>query len=410
MRRVVVSFSVIILLIGLLIPSLAYPLKGNPYSKGNLLTKTLRFDIRDLSFIRVYLGSYKSIELRGKYLEIFRDSGRGYGEKVCEGNAKFSISRVGLTLRCSKSVSEFGDNQRLVAVAFGPVKLCSTRGCRAYRGSIVVTRSGGSLKVLNLLYLEEYLRGVLPGEMPRNWPKEALKAQAVAARTYAVRTTIERRNSGSWFDLYSTVADQVYYGLSAEDPRTDTAIEETRGLIMVYRGEPIYAFYSADCGGRTQDGNIVFAEKLKGERYPYLKPVSCPYRGIEWRTTLSSAQILKACRSLGCKLDKIIEVQDIGDYILIHGMEGRRCATCKVYKPTFRSATGYKLRGSRYMLVGNTEGGYEFRGRGVGHGVGLCQHGARLMAERGAKFDDILRHYYPGAELKLIYKVFPKKP
>ena len=248
---------------------------------------------------------------------------------------------------------------------------------------------------------------MLPGEMPKSWPLEALKAQAVAARTYAVKTTMDRRDKGSDFDLYSTVSDQVYYGISAQSKRTDKAVDSTRGLIVTYKGKPIYAFYSADCGGRTQNGNLIFSKKLKGKTYPYLMPVACPYKGRGWTVTLSYWQILKACYNLGYRPKRILTVEDIGDYLLVNASEKGRKVTYKVYKPRFRSATGYALKGSRYFLkVCNAQGDCTFEGRGIGHGVGLCQHGARVMAERGASFSKILEHYYPKTKLVLIYKVF----
>lgn len=142
-------------------------------------------------------------------------------------------------------------------------------GGRAYRGEIsLVLNRRGLLDVINALPLEDYLRGVLPMELPpRSFPElEALKAQAVAARSYALSHL-----GGAEFDLTDDARSQVYGGASVEQPLSDRAVEETRGIVAVYQGEPIEALYSSTCGGQTENNEAVFS----GEPLPYLRSVAC---------------------------------------------------------------------------------------------------------------------------------------
>jgi peptidoglycan hydrolase-like amidase len=147
-----------------------------------------------------------------------------------------------------------------------------------YRGRILLfLNDRGTLNVIDELPLEQYLRGVVPSELgPAQYPEvEALKAQAVAARTYAVRTLGEFRQEG--FDICATPRCQAYDGMGVEHPRSDQAVAETRGQILLWEGQPIDALYSATCGGHTEDVGVVFPLK-KDE--PYLKGVPCMEAGV----------------------------------------------------------------------------------------------------------------------------------
>ncbi len=139
-----------------------------------------------------------------------------------------------------------------------------------YRGEIRVVRSGSYLMVVNLLPLESYLRGVVPREVSPAWPKEALKAQACAARSYAERA---RRGGRDAWDVYCDVRSQAYGGVAWEDPRSDAAIAATAGIVPSYKGAPIQAFYFACSGGQTE--NIELAWETSP--MPYLKARDDPY-------------------------------------------------------------------------------------------------------------------------------------
>jgi stage II sporulation protein D len=146
---------------------------------------------------------------------------------------------------------------------------------KPYRGKLeVFTNPGGTLTVVNVVSLEDYVRGVVPNELsPGGYPAlEALKAQAVAARTYAVKNRGHFAPQG--FDLLPTTRSQVYGGMATEHPLSTRAVDETRGIVATYRGEPINALYTSTCGGRTED-----AENIFNEATPYLRGRECAPEG-----------------------------------------------------------------------------------------------------------------------------------
>jgi len=167
-----------------------------------------------------------------------------------------------------------------------------TVGDRTYRGALRITKAAGKLQLVNLVGLESYLLGVVPGEMPKDWPPEALKAQAVAARTYAVANLVAGRS----FDLYSDARSQLYYGAQAEAPGPTRAVTETRGQILSFGGAPAQTFYFSSSGGRTLSALDVFGEDL-----PYLVSVDDPWDELSpnhrWETQVMGGA--KLARRLG---------------------------------------------------------------------------------------------------------------
>jgi stage II sporulation protein D len=164
-----------------------------------------------------------------------------------------------------------------------------TYGGKAYRGDLRVAKRGKELQLVNVVGLEAYLLGVVPGEMPKHWPLEALKAQAVAARTYAVAHIV----NGKGFDLYSDWRSQVYYGVGAEAPGPSQAVRETRGKILTFEGQVAQTFYFSSSGGRTISALDAF-----GSDVPYLVAVDDPWDVVSpnhaWAAKLlSGAQVAK---------------------------------------------------------------------------------------------------------------------
>ena len=296
---------------------------------------------------------------------------------------------------------------------------------KEYRGTVEVSvNQKGTLTVVNILDLESYLRGVVPLEIGKlkDTQIEALKTQAVAARTYAVSNLGRRKALG--FDLYSTVADQVYEGFSAEWAVADRAIAETRGMVAIYEGKPIDAFYSSTCGGETES-----IEEGWGSRpVSYLRNVrdrdgrsgdfcrdSPVYKwSVEWnRKTLEN--ILSSSLP---GLDK----RKAGE-LSLHGIDVRkRSRSGRVQELEIRTNHGTStLRGDKIRsalrrpvrgrpLLRSTKFDLKIRGDtivaeggGYGHGIGLCQMGAIGMAAQGYKYDKILKHYYRGVDLRRAY-------
>jgi stage II sporulation protein D len=157
-----------------------------------------------------------------------------------------------------------------------------------YRGQLEVAVGGGKLNVVNVVGLEQYLAGVVPREMPSAWPDEALKAQAVAARSYA----LAHRLTGKGFDLYADVRSQVYGGIPAENPRTTAAVNATKGEVLLWEGKPIDALFHSTSGGATVDAAEVF-----GKPVPYLVGVDDPHSDLSpvnrWGPTPVSEAVLR---------------------------------------------------------------------------------------------------------------------
>ncbi len=261
------------------------------------------------------------------------------------------------------------------------------------RGDVVVLRGKSQLAAVNVLALEDYLVGVLGGEMPRSFPPEALKAQAVAARTYALNKKLEQY--GQPFHLGSSVISQVYKGLEVEDARTREAVEATRGLVLTWQLQPIEAYFHASCGGRTESGLDALGRDL-----PYLRPVDCGCAKLptsHWTLDLTPADL----KPLGAQKATGLKVQGRSPTGRARRVD---LGTRTVDAVTFRERVGYMKLKSLHFDVEKHREGWRLSGHGFGHGAGLCQWGARVFADKGWDYRKILRHYYPGTELQALYE------
>jgi stage II sporulation protein D len=272
---------------------------------------------------------------------------------------------------------------------------------KRYRGWVELRKKkNGLLLVVNDLDLEEYLRGVIAAEVPPDWELEALKAQAVASRTYAL---YEKRTAGKRpYHILATVTSQVYNGVNGEQVNAVRAVKETKGLILTYQGKVIPAFYHANCGGHTENASLMW-----GIDEPYLKGVDCECQDILkdglWEKRVSAAHVSDALRRQGFRVDDILDMSIAGitpagrvKNVTILSARG----TTTVPAETLRAALGNTEIPSVFFELELSEGEAVFSGRGRGHGVGLCQWGAKEMAEKGHDFKSILSHYYPGTFLE----------
>jgi stage II sporulation protein D len=302
-------------------------------------------------------------------------------------------------------------------------------GTRSYRGTLLLrATNGGRVTAVNVLEMERYLLGVVPGEIP-SLPGgvEAVKAQAIAARTYAIGHMGRRNAQG--FDFFATVSDQVYGGLALEDTMATRAVRETRGQILTHNGRPILAYYHSTCGGRTADAGAVWRQAP----LPYLQPVSDQVPGsdryycdisnrfrwsVRWRaddlvailrTTLQAhaGPTAAAIRSIqrieidgrtpGGRVQHLRIATDAGTF------SARGDSLRWVLRPEpsriLNSALLFRVddRGSgaaREILV---EGG------GWGHGIGMCQWGAIGRARAGQNYERILTSYYRDTRVTSLY-------
>jgi stage II sporulation protein D len=277
-----------------------------------------------------------------------------------------------------------------------------------YRGEFEVTNLYGRLQIVNVLPMEGYLKNVIPAEMTPSFPKEALKAQAVAARTYAYQHLGKHGRQG--FDFCDSTHCQVYLGIRKEDSRTAAIVEETAGMVLTYKGRLINAIYQSDCAGKTSNNETIFG----GVSLTYLRGVDdkdyCKYSPYSkpWKVHFTKEELLKALKkdsrtNPGNNLNNI-EVQKT-DW-------AGRPITVKISGDNTKIVSGYYF----WLIVGRTLSwsdfistmyeikksgdGYEINGKGNGHGIGMCQWGAVGMAQRGFTYDKILEHYYPGTKLE----------
>ncbi|MCL2368878.1 MAG: SpoIID/LytB domain-containing protein, partial [Oscillospiraceae bacterium] len=177
-----------------------------------------------------------------------------------------------------------------------------------FRGGFRFTASGGRLTIVNYVDLEDYIKGIIPFEMPAGWPIEALKAQAVTARTFAVRSFGRRASAG--FDLSNTVWCQVYRGTQGTTAHTDRAVTETRGQFILHNGRPIEAVYHSTSGGATED-----VENVWGSSVAYLRGVEDPHSilpSVQWTRTLTPAELRNHVRSR----NSAFTLPDIADVIM----------------------------------------------------------------------------------------------
>ncbi|MBI3814696.1 MAG: SpoIID/LytB domain-containing protein [Nitrospinae bacterium] len=294
--------------------------------------------------------------------------------------------------------SEFGSAVKIITPADTLIKVDKNN----YRGSIEIRRGErDSLLVINEIDIEDYLKGVINEEISAKWHHESLKAQAVVARTYALYQKERRKDNP--YHLEATTADQVYGGARNEDERTNRAVEDTRGIVLTYDGRLAKAFYHSASGGITEDVTDVWG----GEGESYLKPVKCDFDrdapNYQWEVEMDKAHIETAFSRNGIRTDDISSIEIISftsskrvsELYITH-----RNGVEKISGVDFRRIIGYDTIKSTLFRVKENGGGFLFYGRGSGHGVGLCQWGAKGMAEKGYSFTDILKYYYPGIEIK----------
>ncbi len=316
-----------------------------------------------------------------------------------------------------------------------------------YRGSVLVERQQDSdMTVISKISMNEYLYSVTPSEMPASSGIEALKAQAVCARTYAVENI--NRHSAMGFSLCNSQHCQVYKGVSWEHARTNQAVEETDGQVLSYNGKIITAVYSASCGGVTEDVQYVW-----GSPYPYLKSVKDPYcKEIAWEVPLNLKSIQETLLSKGYDFGEItsIEVTErtpagrvwklkISGTKMTKVFEREQTRTILGLKSQFYdivpqssfrllTSAGYLYQNLAGMKLLTSNGAitiknstipvltaqngepilkqmsllsdqFVIKGEGNGHGVGMCQNGAMGLADNGYNYDEILKHYYNGVEI-----------
>jgi len=271
---------------------------------------------------------------------------------------------------------------------------------KSVRGTLVLIHGSGGVTAVNHVPLESYVAGVLGAEMPLRFPEAALAAQSVAARSYALYHQRRRRGRGD-YDVRDDTSSQVYRGMAVETPKARRVVRSTRGVVVTYEGRVLQTYFHSTCGGGTVPAKWVFGEK----DIPPFRGAPCDYcresRYYRWTTRLPAAKVAAALAAKGVKPPiRRVSVSRPGprghaDRIRLEHAGG----TTELSSRAFRKAIGPRhLRSTRFRI--SLEGDQVvIRGGGWGHGVGLCQWGARGMALEGKSGREILAHYYPGATL-----------
>jgi stage II sporulation protein D (peptidoglycan lytic transglycosylase) len=271
---------------------------------------------------------------------------------------------------------------------------------KPYRGTAEASFGEKGILVVNELALEDYLVGLINCEISSAWPIESVKAQAVIARTYALNRKKARRTS--FYHLESSVIDQVYDGCEIEDSRAHRGVSDTAGEVLTHNGAIIQAFYHSSCGGRTEA-----SENVWGARLSYLKGVDCAYclltPSSAWEQKILLRDIDEKLKSAGHNVSSVTDIR-LGQRnsrgrlknVMIVSTRGEITLT----GDQFRKAIGYGVIKSTNFTLKIVNGEASFTGLGNGHGVGLCQWGAKQRALDGFGYAEILSYYYPGTELK----------
>jgi stage II sporulation protein D len=324
--------------------------------------------------------------------------------------------RSSVTVKCSLGGNmELGLTRGRKLKVNGPLHVSSMGGFirvgqSQFRDDLYVYSFNGDCIVVNHLDLEKYIAGLLNSEMNAKWSLATLMAQAVAARTYAIyqmkeATTTKFKGLRPPFDLESTVRDQVYEGAHQERYKAIRAVQETRGQILTFEGRPIKSFYHSTCGGHTEA-----PEKVWGAKYPYIRPVYCGFCNnsprFNWAYSAESSKLeprLRADKLLKGELIsmRVVDRNSVGraSHVEVRGTGGVVLTSASKIRDV---AGTLNVLSTDFTVVRNS-GKFVFVGHGSGHGVGMCQWGAKFMGDKGHSYAEILRHYYPLAQLSKLY-------
>jgi stage II sporulation protein D len=297
-----------------------------------------------------------------------------------------------------------GGGMEIAGVAYGTAARIQPRSGhiqlagRSYRGALELRRTAlGRLTVINDVDLEEYVYGVVRSEMDPRWPPEALRAQAVAARTLAMYSA--GRFAAEGYDVRATTDSQVYGGVAAEDARTTAAVDATRGVFVLYGGRAAFAAFHADSGGATESSELVW-----GGVVPHLRGVPDPYSrdapNHQWTVRVDARALEQRLVRAGRPISGLQRAD-----VLVASPSGRvttvRVSTANgavdIRGQDLRAALGLStVRSTLFTVRTLGDGTIEINGRGSGHGVGMSQWGARGLAMAGRDHSEILRYYYTG--------------
>jgi stage II sporulation protein D len=349
--------------------------------------------------VRVWLTHWQSTPLYITSESVWQVTGAGVSCRIDAGETvkvECDAAQVTLHLRDKSLQAEEWNIE-----GDAPLSLSSAQGKpeRSYRGKLILRVRKGKLQVVNTLPLEDYLLGVVPLEMPPSFPPEALKAQAIAARSWTVRNRHKHEADGA--DVCDSTHCQTYGGVTAEKESTTRAVQETAGLVMVKDDAPVDGVYTADCGGQPATGNGMNAplpdRDSSGRDYCLANPRHY------WSLGFTFPELWQAAGEKDSSQDmpkgeidvQIVQTDASGRVVTVRircGEQTREVSGTRLRIGLSLPSTLFSVR----LDQGNT---IVFEGIGSGHGNGLCQWGAAGRARVGQKAEEICQAYYPGAQI-----------
>ena len=329
---------------------------------------------------------------------------------------KFSNKKIkGLTVKKENNTTSlfFDKNKKKIYDLKNKVKLVVKSsdgrgiwvGQKRYSGILNLLVLDSEILVINILGIEKYLSSVVGSEMPAKWPIEALKAQAIASRTYALK-----QKGNPIYDIDSTQKNQVYNGLESRTYKTARAVRSTRSLVLTYKNKLINALFHSSSGGMTENSQDVWKNE-----YPYLSSVRDFDRNnpkLQWKKKFSSGELQKLFPEIGgikkieilniTNTGRVKNVKIFGKYgsDQISGVDIRKRMNLKSTFMRFKFIEDKKYISDNDNSNNPIEKTLIVFGQGSGHGVGMSQWGARYMASKGQKAERILKHFYKGVRIK----------
>jgi len=322
--------------------------------------------------------------------------------KLTRGNVKISCSQNGICV---------GKYILSPPLKIEPVNGVIFADSKPYKGYLVVKKFENKINIINVLSIEDYLKGVLPKETGSGWSIEALKTQAIISRTYSIANL--HKHSADGFDVCSTTHCQIYSGAEVEADLCNKAILETQCEVLTYEGKFAQTVFHANCGGYTEDPKYIWNWKYTP---PYLKGVKCGYCSesphTSWETSIDEKFIRKKILGSSNYNTNIERIENIkikektptGAAKELEIFHSKGKFLMNAYQ--FRLAVdAWQIKSHAFNSIKTDGGKFYFKGNGWGHKVGLCQWGAKSMAEKGKTYKQILDHFYPGTKIeKVVYK------
>lgn len=357
------------------------------------------------------------------------------GTETVKAGEEFTVSAEESRLKSGRLIIQPADGKEISVTSIE-----RSQGTPSYEGRLEISAEQDGLALVNELYLEDYLKRVVPSEMPASYEKEALKAQAVCARTYAYRQIQANGYSQYGAHVDDSTTYQVYNNISTNS-RTDAAVDETYGQILTYDGAPVEAFYFSTSCGATADGSIwggdpdavpYLKSKMLGSNpngydlrnnvdfYNFIRDKSyqaydSDYAMFRWQTTTTSEILGQKVTGIGTVENITVKSRGAGGVVReleITGSEGVKVlngqsqvrsilgsSSLKIRRKDGTTMTGQETLPSAFIAIEKDGDVFRIYGGGYGHGAGMSQNGAQGMAKKGSDYEEILAFFYDGTEL-----------